>query len=464
MLQCLSVLRRLSLTIAMLVICIHVGNLQAADLTRHLATHVQSGDSSLVSNETFFGVEGSARLIVQNGINSDPETKVTSGSIVINGFEVLKPWDFTDATDQLEVPVQLKADQNNIEVRFACSYEEAKCETGATLKVRVQQVTDLEISWVGRIHYNTQVSSFAVSRPWYRDLGLTVSSTFPDTNTWEVAMGIGIQPPTEYDGSHGPELGGYLLHGELIALENAGGVFIDLIEFTIPRNNKPPYSKLNHVGMARAAMLTTNLDADYEYMTATMGVEFLSSPVTRSDGTRFAIFKDPDGTFYELQEIPIGGIPAPTFSATNIVQLGKVNVNVSDFERSREFYKMLGFKIGTPLAETESPEVAKAMGFDSPFVVKGELIRGHGTEIELVQWVEPFNPCSPYPMPVNHIGIHRMAYITTDLSGDVAKLKAEGVKFISDIAPCCDGPDSGTGIVAFYDPDGTVLELFGPVK
>ena len=38
-------------------------------------------------------------------------------------------------------------------------------------------------------------------------------------------------------------------------------------------------------------------------------------------------------------------------------------------------------------------------------------------------------------------------------------LRAQGVEFISPITPCCSGPDSWGTIVAFYDPDGTIVEL-----
>lgn len=460
---CQFVLDRFVVFLVASVTCFFVSHVYAApaDLTRHLAHHVQANGPPVESTDTFFGTEGTARLIVHNGDGSDPGTKVTSGSIVINGREILGPYDFQHATDELEVPVQLLANDNTISVSLKCGYpRQKKCHRGSSLKVRIKQVADITLNWTTRIHFNTNVSSFAVSRPWYRELGFVVSSGFPDTNTLEVAESIGIDTPTEYDGSHGPEAGGYLLHGELIALQNAGGVFIDLIEFTIPRNNEPPYAKLNHLGMARAALLTTSLDADYTYMSGMMGVEFLSPPVTRSNGTRFAIFKDPDGTYYELQEVV--GVPNP-LSTTNIIDIGQVNINVSDFERSRAFYKMLGFELGVPLAETESPEVTQAMGFDQPYKIKGELLLGYGTGIELVQWLDPYDPSPPYPIPINHFGINRLAYVTADLSGDVATLKSQGVEFISEIAPCCNGPDSGTGIVSFYDPDGTIIELFGTV-
>ena len=52
-----------------------------------------------------------------------------------------------------------------------------------------------------------------------------------------------------------------------------------------------------------------------------------------------------------------------------------------------------------------------------------------------------------------------MAFTSGDIDGDVAQLVAQGVQMISPITPCCSGPDAWGGIVAFYDPDGTILEL-----
>ena len=79
--------------------------------------------------------------------------------------------------------------------------------------------------------------------------------------------------------------------------------------------------------------------------------------------------------------------------------------------------------------------------------------------MELVQWLSPYNPERAYPIPVNHLGIHRTALATTDIEADVATLKAQGVEFVSPITPCCSGPNASGSIVAFYDPDGTIVEL-----
>ena len=424
-----------------------------ADLTRHLSDHVRSTGAPTMDTGTFFGTAGAGRLIVSNG--NDAGFRATSAVIMLNGEKVVGPNSFKKKVSEIEVSVDLLA-ENSISV-------ELRGQPGSSLTVRVKQMANVSLNITNRIHFNTNVSSYPASRAFYEAIGFVGGFGFPDTNTWAVAEAIGVDTPTSYDGSQGPEAGGYLLHGNLIFLASFGGLFIDLIEFTIPRNNEPPYANLNHLGMAKAAFLTSNLDDDYLYMSGVLGAEVLSPPVTRSNGTRFAIFKDPDGTFYELLEIAPPAPPPTAF--TNIFHIGQVNVNVSDFEASRAFYQMLGFTGSIPLAETDSLEVAQAMGLDQEYQIEGELIifPGDGSAIELVQWIDPVDLSPPYALPVNHFGINRLAYSTTDLAADVEALKAQGVEFLSEIAPCCAGPASTTGIISFYDPDGTIIELVGDI-
>ncbi|MCX7063216.1 MAG: hypothetical protein NT024_01305 [Proteobacteria bacterium] len=173
----------------------------------------------------------------------------------------------------------------------------------AALSIRVKQVADIELHVQSGVHFNTNVANFDAAREFYGKLGFTTLTGFPDTNTQAMARAIGIQTPTAYDGSRGEEAGGYLLHGELVGPGGFTGGLIDLIEFTIPKNDEPPYAQLNHLGMARAAMQTTNIAADYQYMKS-IGVDFISAPTSRSDGTKFAIFRDLEGTHYELIEVP----------------------------------------------------------------------------------------------------------------------------------------------------------------
>jgi catechol 2,3-dioxygenase-like lactoylglutathione lyase family enzyme len=313
-----------------------------------------------------------------------------------------------------------------------------------------------ELDVLGRIHFNVNVSDFETSRAFYGALGFSTLSGFPDANTVAMAKAIGIDQPTTYDGSQGGEPGGYLLHGELIGLGMGRGV-IDLIEFTIPRNEEPPYPALNRLGMARAVLESADVNADHEQL-AKQGMTFLSAPVRRADGTLFVILKDPDGTFLELREVP--GEP-DNEAGTEIHRVGAVVINVSDLERSIGWYKMFGYALTSRFGGQEGTEVANAMGFADAVHLRGAVLEqeGDGSVIELVQWLTPYDSTPPYPLPVNHLGIHRMAFTSSDIESDVAKLEATGMEMISPITPCCSGPDAWGGIIAFHDPDGTVLEL-----
>ncbi len=424
-------------------------NAASIDFTRHLSTYSNNTDNPLTHQDTFFGVPGSARLIVTSS------GKTISANIQLNGTEVVGADSFTGA-GEFEVPVTLVKD-NALSVTLNGT-------PGGSLTIRVKQVADIELNIEARLHFNTNVSSFKAAREFYYKLGFDTLTGFPDTNTQAMARSMGVKTPTSYDGSRGGEVGSYLLHGELLGMsvikfggDALKGGLIDLIEFSIPRNDDPPYAKLNHLGIARAAMYTRDIAADYKYM-VNAGVKFISAPATRSDGTKFAIFTDLDGTHYELIEKVHEAFETEN---THIFSLAQVNVNVSDFERSSAWYQMLGYDVSRKLAATDSVEVANAMGFEEKFEIEGAIVTNpiDGSELELVQWISPHNPGRAYGIPVNHFGIHRMAFSTTDIEADVAALRAQGVRFVSDITPCCFGPDSSGSIVAFYDPDGAIMEL-----
>jgi catechol 2,3-dioxygenase-like lactoylglutathione lyase family enzyme len=84
---------------------------------------------------------------------------------------------------------------------------------------------------------------------------------------------------------------------------------IDLIEWKQPLTETPPYPNLYHAGIARIALFTKNIEAEYARLSAE-GVEMVSEPVTirfaGGAGAKFFCFKDPDGTFLELIE-PFNG-------------------------------------------------------------------------------------------------------------------------------------------------------------
>lgn len=142
-----------------------------------------------------------------------------------------------------------------------------------------------------------------------------------------------------------------------------------------------------------------------------------------------------------------------------------VNINCSNFERSLEFYKSLGFKIALDIPEGGSSEMSKGLGLKSGIGRAAIMQLGddpRGTRLDLIEWKRPASKGKPYPK-LNHLGIARVALYTTNLYEIYAELKAKGVKFISE--PVVLRTAAGdTPFVCFYDPDGTILELIQPVR
>ena len=111
-----------------------------------------------------------------------------------------------------------------------------------------------------------------------------------------------------------------------------------------------------------------------------------------------------------------------------------------------------------PLPSTGALEEARAYGLDAPFQRRGAEIAipgGDRHRLQLVQWLDPYDDEPPYPPPINHIGIDRIALAVTDLHLAVSTLREEGAEFLSEIAPCCSGTGADeTGIINLLDPDG----------
>jgi hypothetical protein len=84
-----------------------------------------------------------------------------------------------------------------------------------------------------------------------------------------------------------------LQNGHSLYLTKWGDPFLD---------GSDPYALVNHIGIPRFALMTGNLDADFDRLEE-LGVVFYSEPV-RPEGIlgviRFACFEDPDGTVVEL--------------------------------------------------------------------------------------------------------------------------------------------------------------------
>ena len=144
----------------------------------------------------------------------------------------------------------------------------------------------------GLVHVNINCSDFDRSLSFYELLGFQKLVGVPAQNTPEVAAAVGMPP--------------YTVKGALLILKNSKTpLMIDLLEWVDPSDSSPPYEHLYHLGIARVALATDDLESDVAFLQSN-GVEFLSEPATvklkDNPATRFVCFKDPDGTILELVE------------------------------------------------------------------------------------------------------------------------------------------------------------------
>ena len=149
----------------------------------------------------------------------------------------------------------------------------------------------------------------------------------------------------------------------------------------------------------------------------------------------------------------------------SILGLVHININCSDFDRSLQFYELLGFRRAIDVPPTNTVEVAAAVGMP-PYRVKGALLvlkTANGSlMLDLLEWQEPTDSAPPYEH-LYHLGIARIALSTDDLEGDMGRLKSQGVAFLSEPASVSIAGQPTTRFVCFKDPDGTVLELVSTI-
>lgn len=316
-------------------------------------------------------------------------------------------------------------------------------------------ISDTDIGLWARFHFAIHTEDFEKTREFYRRLGFTQGiSGFPLTNTHAMARALGMFDLCQYE----------LEQGEVMLFpgaENTTG--IDLLKWRVPFNPEPPYAKPNHLGMAYATLLTADLMSDYALLKA-QGVSFLTEP-HGAPGNRFVFMRDPDGIYLKLEESSIPR-PASGGSQTHILGMPYIGINVSDVKASVRFYEHFGYSSVRWINEqTLSAAESAAWGFDHPVRYRGAdiaITRGDHHRLRLLQWLEPYDPEPAYPPPINHKGINRLALTVPDVERATRILQAQGVPFLSEVAPCCSGTDTDTGgIVHAIDPDGVFLELVG---
>ena len=411
-----------------------------ANLTRFgPETYERGWGAPTDDSASFKALEGPAELVLQ-------DDGIVNARIKINGRDVVRARDFR-GDGEFVVPIHLEAD-NTIDISV-------RGKPGGTLGVRVTQFTESSIHVNSLMYFGLNTSDFFMQLDFYNTLGITghIYPAGPETcKTFAQSLGF------EDD---------YLIRVALSSFVFFVPPWIDTVGFREDSfNPDPPYANLNNIGMAYATFSTSDLDGDYAYLMGE-GVQFVSAPTTAPNGERFVFLKDQDGTFLKL--IEEGG--GPVTGGADLMRLVNTNMNVGDLERSREFYRLLGFTVEADGSQAGAGDFAGAHGFNHPIEFEGVDVSLPGlgfpfgddeATLQLRQWKTPFDGSPPYPPPVNHLGIDRIAFNVSDLNAATDEMNRLGFE---QLGPIGGGANPGdVGIVFFYDPDGIKVELWGPVS
>ncbi len=268
------------------------------------------------------------------------------------------------------------------------------------------------------LHYNINVSDFNTSKDFYELLGFSVL----------LQVNVDVTDPNEAQGLNLPP------YSLIAAPMFLGGFIIDLIQFNSPYDGTAPHDSPDDLGLATLSLKTENLLSDMAVFDANnITYNLIAGTLSDPEVIQFA---DPDGTIIYLTEVQENA-GLNSSGLTYVHGLLNTNINVSDLSSATTFYEEIGFNI-----------IDQQNG-----VTNIELLDGH--QFTLTESISG----DPAYQEVNHLGIGRIAILTTNIDQDIKVLESKGIDLYTSQAIVPSGPLNILRYVAFEDPDETVIEL-----
>jgi catechol 2,3-dioxygenase-like lactoylglutathione lyase family enzyme len=138
-----------------------------------------------------------------------------------------------------------------------------------------------------------------------------------------------------------------------------------------------------------------------------------------------------------------------------IARIDHLNVVVTDLERAKEFFFLLGFTEGIS-SELDAGFMGKLTGIEG---ARGRFVALHhptsDLSIELLKFDRDSLPDESIGR-ADRLGFRHLALAVTDIEAEVQRLRENGVEFISDIQTW---ERTGKKLVYFHGPEGILLEL-----
>jgi catechol 2,3-dioxygenase-like lactoylglutathione lyase family enzyme len=138
-----------------------------------------------------------------------------------------------------------------------------------------------------------------------------------------------------------------------------------------------------------------------------------------------------------------------------IERMDHLNIVVSDLEKSKAFFCLLGFTEGIR-SELDARFLETLTGIRG---ARGRFVSlhhpGSGVAVELLQF-DGSAPAAEDVGRADRIGFRHLAFAVTDIESTVGRLREAGVEFLS---PIQTWTKTGKKLVYFRGPDGILLEL-----
>jgi catechol 2,3-dioxygenase-like lactoylglutathione lyase family enzyme len=139
-----------------------------------------------------------------------------------------------------------------------------------------------------------------------------------------------------------------------------------------------------------------------------------------------------------------------------IKRFDHVTFVVRDMEEAKRFFGLLGFQVD--LDVTISGEVIERYlgikDIEAQHVTLALADSPVRQEIQLLQYSHPDPIPDPHINDLNKLGYNHVCFVVEDIEAEVARLKANGVKFRNDIMDF-----HSRKLVYLYGPEGITLEL-----
>ena len=285
-------------------------------------------------------------------------------------------------------------------------------------------------------HVNSNCSDLERSAQFYEALGLSrVLRTVPSASQSGEAFGLA---EVAWDA--------WMMHSE----DGMDGLSLDLLEWKVPVPTGSAPGLTGEPGFNRLMITTPDLDDTVQRALAAGGT-LVGGPVevaAGSDRPVLAMVLDPDGVPVQLL-------------ASDRTSIAQVVVNCAEIEETLAYYRdVMGLTARHEISEMVWTH--ELFGGDTDIRVRAVVLADGGSvfTVALVQWLDPAPTMPIRVRGANELGLFRMAWSTTDCSGDEAILRAAGSTPFAPTGELSVGDDLPLLRVLFWPgPNGECLEV-----